>query len=280
MSEVLCRGDQVELWIQFGRGPLFRLSFSLMVLGLLRIVVLTVIGVVEAYRRNEDRIVNWREVAIQTIGWLFPVGRLWRQRPVYSTISFLFHAGLLIVPPFLAAHVFLWKRGLGFGWAAIPQGLANFLTLVAVMSGLALFAGRIAHPGARTLSRQQDYAWPLLLLVPFATGYVCSNVAIGAKAYEELMLLHVYSADLIMLLIPFTKIAHCVLAPLSQVVTAVAWKFPVGAGDRVAATLGYAHRPSWVERARLSGTGVASPPTAAPSVVAKRPAVVQEVTAK
>ena len=30
------------------------------------------------------------------------------------------------------------------------------------------------------------------------------------------MLLHVYSADLIMLLIPFTKIAHCVLAPLSQ----------------------------------------------------------------
>ena len=53
-------------------------------------------------------------------------------------------------------------------------------------------------------------------------------------------------------MIPFTKLAHCVLAPLSQAVTAVAWKFPPGAGDRVAATLGYADRPSWVPGARLA----------------------------
>ena len=66
-----------------------------------------------------------------------------------------------------------------------------------------------------------------------------------------MMFLHVYSADVIMLMVPFTKLAHCVLAPLSQAVSAVAWKFPPGAGDRVAATLGYADRPSWVEKARL-----------------------------
>jgi len=65
------------------------------------------------------------------------------------------------------------------------------------------------------------------------------------------MLFHVYSADLVFLLIPFTKIAHCVLAPLSQVVTAVAWKFPAGAGDRVVATLGYADRPAWLKDSRL-----------------------------
>jgi hypothetical protein len=65
------------------------------------------------------------------------------------------------------------------------------------------------------------------------------------------MLIHVYSADLILLLIPFSKISHCVLAPLSQIVTAVAWKFPAGAGARVAATLGYADRPAWANRARV-----------------------------
>lgn len=241
----------MESWIGFGRGPLFRLAFALMVFGLLRIVALTVISVVEAYRRNEDHIVNWPEVARQTLGWLFPVGRLWRRRPVYSTVSILFHAGLLIVPLFLAAHVFAWKRALGFGWTAMPQALANGLTLAVVVCGLALFVGRVSGAAARTLSRPQDYAWPLLLILPFATGYVCSNLAIGAKTYDALMLLHVYSADLILLLIPFTKIAHCVLAPLSQVVTAVAWKFPAGAGDRVAATLGYADRPTWMENARL-----------------------------
>ncbi len=35
----------MEAWIEFGRGPLFRLSFSLMVLGLLRILVLTVVEI-------------------------------------------------------------------------------------------------------------------------------------------------------------------------------------------------------------------------------------------
>ena len=269
----------MDSWIQFGRGPLFRLAFALMLLGLLRIVVLTVVGVVEAYRRNEDKIINWREVARQTVGWMFPVGRLWRKRPVYGTISLLFHIGLIVVPLFLAAHVLLWKRFLGFAWGAIPQAVANNLTILVIATGLALFLGRVGHRAARALSRPQDYFWPLLLVVPFATGYVCSNAQIGAKTYQGLMLIHIYSADLIMLLIPFTKIAHCILAPLSQVVTAVAWKFPAGAGDRVATTLGYAGRPTWVVGSRL-GTA----PHHAAAAVAPAPASVtpkeQEVCSK
>lgn len=242
----------MESWIEFGRGPLFRITFALMLLGLGRIFILTMVGVAEAYGRNPDKVVNWAEVKRQTAAWLFPVSRLWRQRPIYGAISFCFHLGLLIVPLFLAAHVLLWKRAVGFAWPAIPQRLANYLAIVAIIAGLGLFCGRLLHRGARSLSRRQDLAWPLLLVVPFVTGYVCSNLAIAPKTYDALMLVHVYSADLIMLLIPFTKIAHCVLAPLSQVVTAVAWKFPAGAGDRVAATLGYADRPTWVKDSRVA----------------------------
>ena len=241
----------MELWIQFGRGPLFRIALSLMLLGLLRIVLLTVVGVVEAYRRNPDKIVNWREIRSQTRGWLFPLKRLWRSRPLYGTFSLLFHVGLLLVPLFLAAHLLLWKQGVGIAWPAIPQGLANRLTVLVIVTGLGLFFGRLLPADARKLSRLQDFFWPFLLILPFATGYACSNLAIRPSTYQFLLLVHVYSADLILLLIPFTKIAHCVLAPLSQVVTAVAWKFPAGAGDRVAATLGYADRPTWREKSRL-----------------------------
>jgi nitrate reductase gamma subunit len=242
----------VETWIEFGGGPLFRIAFSLMLLGLLRTVVLTVVGMVEAYRRSPDRIVNWREVRRQTFAWLFPVTRLWRQRPVYGTVSVLFHAGLLLVPPFLFAHVLLWKRAVGFAWFAMPQTLANYLTLVVIACAVSLFVSRAADLRARKLSRTQDFVWPLLLAIPFITGFLCANLAVRPKLYESLMLVHVYAADLIMLLIPFTKIAHCVLAPLSQMVTAIAWKFPAGAGDRVAATLGYADRPTWLPKSRLA----------------------------
>jgi nitrate reductase gamma subunit len=252
----------VEAWIQFGRGPLFRLAFSLMVLGLLRIVALTMVGVVEAYRRSPDKMVNWREVRRQTFAWLVPLNRFWHERPAYSTVSILFHAGLLLVPLFLAAHTALWRSAAGFAWPALPQRAADYLTCLAILAGLGLFFSRLSDPASRRLSRQQDYVWPLLLVTPFLTGFVCSNLAIGAKAYQTTMLIHIYSADLIMVLIPFTKIAHCVLAPLSQLVTAVAWKFPAGAGDRVAATLGYAERPTWVKGAKL---GLGSPSLFAPA---------------
>jgi nitrate reductase gamma subunit len=129
--------------------------------------------------------------------------------------------------------------------------LANYLTVIVVVAGMALFLSRVLDSKTRKISRPQDFAWPLFLVVPFITGFLCMNVGIAPKTYQSLMLVHVYSANLIMLLIPFTKIAHCVLAPLSQLVTAIAWKFPAGAGDRVAATLGYADRPTWLPKARL-----------------------------
>jgi nitrate reductase gamma subunit len=138
-------------------------------------------------------------------------------------------------------------------WPTIPQKLADWLTLLTIATGLGLFCGRLLDPRARALSRRQDYFWPLLLVVPFATGYICSNAAIGPKTYQATMLLHVYAGDLIMLMMPFTKIAHCVLAPLSQLVTAVSWKFVPDAGDRVAATLGRGDRPSWMAKTRLGG---------------------------
>ena len=241
----------MEAWIEFGRGALFRLAFTLMVLGLLRIFLLSVLGIIEAYRRSPDKIVPWKEIAKRTAAWLVPIA-LWRRRTAYSITSFLFHIGLISVPLLLAAHAMLWRRSTGLPWPAMPQNWASWLTILTIVTGLGLFAGRLLHRGSRTLSRPQDYAWPLLLIVPFATGYICSNVAISPRAYQAAMLLHVYSADLIMIMIPFTKIAHCVLAPLSQLVTAVAWKFVAGAGDSVAATLGHADQPSWVENARLS----------------------------
>ena len=268
----------MESWVQFGRGPLFAVAFSLMLLGIFRILLLTAIGIVEAYRRSWDRIINWKDVRLQTASWLFPVARLWRKRPLYSTVSVLFHAGLILVPLFSAAHVLLWRRAVGFAWPAIPQRLADVLTILTLAAGAGLLLGRAVPAVSRKLSGAQEYFWPVLLLAPFATGFTCSHATLSPRAYQELMLLHVYSADLVMVLIPFSKIAHCVLAPISQVVTAVAWKFPPGAGDRVAATLGYADLPTWMPKSRLTKSAVPAAAAPAPAKPAVPKPVNQEVT--
>lgn len=242
----------MEGWIEFGRGPLFRFAFVLMVLGLARLLVLTLLGVYEVWRSTPDTSVPWRDVARNTLAWLIPAGRLWRRRPAYSTVSFAFHIGLLLVPLTFAAHVQLWKRALGFAWPSIPYALANWLTVTVIVTGLALALARALHPGSRSLSRPQDFAWPVLLVAPFVSGYLCSNAGLSPQAYRGFLLIHIYSGDLILLLIPFTKIAHCVLAPLSQLVSAMSWKLTPGAGDRVEETLGFADRPTWIEGSRLA----------------------------
>lgn len=245
--------------MEFGRGPLFRLSFTLMVLGLLRIVYLTAAGMADAWRRSPDKILPWRDLALRTLGWLFPFARLWSKRPLYSLTSFVFHVGLILVPIFFGAHVLLWKRSLGFAWPALPRPVADWLTLAVIATAAALLAGRIAHSGSRRISGKQEYLWPPLLGLPFLSGYLCANAHLEPAAYRWWMLVHVYSGNLIMLLIPFTKVAHCVLLPFSQLCTGLAWKFPMGVGDRVAATLGYADRPTWVERPRVATHRMSSP---------------------
>jgi len=227
----------LETLLEFAKGPLFRLTFLVMVLGLIRIVVLDVWGAIAAYRRAGDKQLAWGTAIRNTLQWLFPVRRVFTQRPVYSLFSILFHVGLIIVPIFLLAHVQLWESGAGVSWWTLPHVWADVLTLTTIGFALALLLGRLFDGGARFLSRKQDYIWPILLMLPFITGYLCANAGMRPSFYQLLMLVHILSGELIFVLIPFTKIAHCVLMPFSQFIIALAWKFPARVDDKICTTL-------------------------------------------
>jgi nitrate reductase gamma subunit len=223
--------------LDFARGPLFRFTFALMVLGLGRVFVLDIIGAIEAYRRAGDRTVPWKQAAVKTLGWVFPMKRIATSRPLYSVMSILFHIGLIAVPILQFSHVRLWENVIGIGWFTLPKLWADMLTVTTILFGLALLVGRVSSRFSRAISRKQDYLWPLLLVIPFITGFVCANVTVSPKYYDLFMLMHVLSAELIFVLMPFTKIAHCVIMPLSQFITAIAWRFPADTDDAVCETL-------------------------------------------
>ena len=228
----------MESLLEFARGPLFRLTFAIMLLGLARVFILDIWGLVEAYYRAGDKSIPWRLTLTRTLEWIFPVKRMLNHRPFYSLSAFLFHVGLILVPVFLFAHIQLWQAALGVGWSALPRNWADLLTLSTIIFGLAIWAGRIGSRRARAISRKQDYLWPLMLIVPFVTGYLCVNTSLSPTVYQTLMLTHILSAEFIFVLLPFTKIAHCILMPLSQLVMTMAWKFPARVDEDVATTLG------------------------------------------
>jgi len=226
----------MEYWLAWARGPLFRMCFLIMVLGLGRLVVLTGVGIFRAWERAADQTLPWKDIVIATLKWLFPFKQL-NNRLWYSITSVLFHAGLILTPLFLGAHIMLWKRGIGLGWPGLTQGLADGFTLLTILTGLGLILGRAAHPFSRQISRFQDFALPPLLLVPFISGFLAMHPALNPLPYNLAMLIHVLSGDLILVLIPFTKMAHCALLPASQLIAEVGWHFPADQGENVAIAL-------------------------------------------
>jgi nitrate reductase gamma subunit len=223
--------------LEFAKGPLFRLSFALLVLGLFRIFFLDIRGAYKAYKNTDDKKLPWKLIISRTWEWIFPLKRLKRNFRFYSIFSILFHIGLIIVPLFLFAHIQLWANSIGISWVAIPHDWALWFTIGTIIFGTALFISRFTGRTTRALSRKQDYLWLFLLLVPFFTGFICANLSVSPAGYQFFMLMHILSGELIFVLIPFSKIAHCVLTPLSQLICSLAWKFPPATDDKIGITL-------------------------------------------
>ena len=230
--------------LEFAKGPLFRFSFAILCLGLLRLLLLTLINGFEAKSKGSDKNIPSGYVRKMTIGFIFPI-RAFRKKPFYSVVSILFHLGLLITPIFLFDHALLFDNSIGLSWLGITlsKPIADILTIITIIAGLLLLIMRAGNRISRAISRKQDYLWLVLLIIPFFTGLLCAQFALSPDTYNLFMLLHILSGCLIFILLPFTKIAHCILLPFSQWITARAWKFPAATGDDVAITLGKEGEP-------------------------------------
>ena len=223
--------------LEFARGPMFLATFLFMVLALTRLVVLQVRQVRKALRRTPARDVPWGKVVASSAGWMVPVRHVFREVPVLSLASVIFHVGLIVTPIFLADHVLLWQRSTGVSWPSLGTGAADALTLTTLAAAGVLLLIRLVRPAARMLSRLGDYVLLLLVALPFLTGYLAAHPTASPLPYRAMMLTHVLSANLLFVLIPTTKLAHVVLFPFARLSGDVFWRLVPGAGAKVARAL-------------------------------------------
>ncbi len=233
----------LEFWLDLAKGPLFRFSFAICVLGLARILIMSIWTAVKMYRQAGDQDLPYRLIWKSTLHWLFPVRIGLHNRPFFSIVSIVFHIGLILVPIFLFAHIQLWHEGTGLWWPALPRVIAEFLTVTTILSAFLLFFARVGNSGSRHISRGQEVMWPLLLAIPFISGFLGSYPTWSPLSYSAMMLIHIMSGNLILLLIPFTKIAHCLLVPFSQFISELGWHFPKSSAKNVEITLGKQGQP-------------------------------------
>jgi nitrate reductase gamma subunit len=224
----------MDAWLEFARGPLFAATFLVMVLGLGRQLGIQTVQLLR--HRHLLRGARWRLILGDAFSWSLPLGHLVRGTVVLTVASILFHLGVVLVPLLLADHIALWERLFGVTLPALSVGIADLLTLVSISCALLLLAYRALVPRARTLSRPRDYLALVLVVLPMVSGYLAAHPAWNPLPWRMMMLLHLLSAELLFVVIPFSKLSHMVLFPLERL-SQTYWQLQPGAGERVAQAL-------------------------------------------
>lgn len=225
----------MEQLIEFARGPLFTFTFLIMILGLVRQVVIQIYSLVI---RKGRRLQNapWRKIVADALTWVIPIRHLIKGTIIFSIVSFLFHIGVILVPLFLASHIVLWEAFLGINLPRLGQTAADTLTLFTIACLFLLFGYRLFIARVRAMSQPIDYLLLVVIIIPFVTGFLASHPGVNPFSWQLMMLVHLLSAEVLFVLIPFTKLAHVVLFVFDRI-SAVHWQLRPGAGEKVAEAL-------------------------------------------
>ncbi len=135
-----------------------------------------------------------------------PVVGMLKRDPVTYIGGYVFHFGLLIAIVFSAPHIEFFRSLTRLGWSNFPTALVDASAVAAIVALGVLLAHRLNNPVKRLLSGFGDYlAWTVTLL-PLLTGYLAAHHLF--VEYTLMLALHIFSVELLMVLLPFTKLFH------------------------------------------------------------------------
>ncbi len=225
----------MEWWIDFAKGPLFAITFLIMLLGLGRHVIIQIYFLFFA-KGARLKNVSWKKIFQDMASWIVPLKHLIKGTVFFSICSFLFHIGIILLAVFLVDHIVLWEDLLGVSLPSIGRGFADWLTILTIGCIIGLLMSRIFLARFRAMGRPIDYIILIAILLPLVFGYMAGHPSVNPFTWELTMLLHILSGELVFILIPFTKLAHIVLYFFDRL-SPVHWQLKPGAGDRVAHAL-------------------------------------------
>lgn len=138
--------------------------------------------------------------------WIIPFGTVnWRRHPMMTLITFVFHTGIVILPFFVGAHVVLFNKSWGLSWYTLPAGLTDAFTLVVIICTVIFFLRRLVFNDLRFLSTPSDFFILGIAFLPFLTGFLAYH---EVGNYHLWLLLHILSGEIMLMAIPFTRLAH------------------------------------------------------------------------
>jgi nitrate reductase gamma subunit len=138
--------------------------------------------------------------------WIIPFANVsMRKQPVMTAVAFIFHLCLLITPIFLLAHNVMLRESWGIKWWSLPPIAADIMTVAVVIGGLFFIGRRLRLPEVKNVTTYSDFLLIALVLAPFVTGFIAYHQWF---AYKTMVILHIVTGALMLMAIPFTRLAH------------------------------------------------------------------------
>ena len=197
------------------RGPLLWLAFGVFIGGMLvRVVLFFMVST----KKDKPiyRFFSWKWLWLSIFHWIVPLNVTAKKNPITTLVGFIFHICLIIAPIFLVAHAVLLYESWEIGWWSLPETVTDYMTLITIGCGIFLAVRRLVLPYVRIVTTAADYALLGVTLAPFVTGYLAYHQYFD---YHTVLLLHILFGELMLVVIPFTKLSHFLLFFFSRAVT-------------------------------------------------------------
>jgi nitrate reductase gamma subunit len=126
--------------------------------------------------------------------------------------AYAYHVGLALVVFGYAPHIAFIERHTGLSWPALPGPVFYFVAAVTIVGLLIALLARLTDPVLRLLSRFDDWFSWAVTMAPMLTGMAI----IGAGAEPVPLAIHLLSLELLLVWLPFGKLAHAALVFVSR----------------------------------------------------------------
>jgi nitrate reductase gamma subunit len=195
----------------FVTGPLAWAAFIVFFGGLL----FRILYILNKVRKKDPIVRNYISLKYSLrsfIVWLTPfAARNWRLRPVFTVATFAFHICAVLAPILLSAHVVMVNTAWDVSWWTLPDAVADWMTVIAVVACIYFFVRRLTLPEAQYVTGPWDLVIIALVALPFITGFLAYHQIFD---YQVMVILHILSGEVLLAIIPFTWLSHMVTGPL------------------------------------------------------------------
>ena len=207
----------------FVEGPLLRAAFLIFIIGTL---VRAALFLFTSYKM--DKIIyqhfSLKYILSSLVLWLLPLNKSVPKNPIFTVLTYIFHLCLIVLPIWIYQHIIYWELSrFEWSWASIPAVLADWMTLIFLAIALFFLVRRIFSADIRLLSTFSDYFLLVVTVMPFLTGYFLTHGTLDGNSFlkDNMQLIHILSGEVMLILIPFTKLSHFVLFFFSRGATAI-----------------------------------------------------------